>query len=242
MSAGSAISCAQNPSSDISLSGSQIGINYQLKNSSDDSDIGTPVPGDGNAITLPTGPVTTTTTIYVLATDPVTLCSTIMAGTAVITVIPEIGNNIISSSPSVCVGSSPDPLMGATPTGGDGDYYYVWQSSTDNITFVNADGINDNQNYLPDPLTNDTWFRRLITSGPCSSISNSVQITINPLPAIVDVTPATAQFCSSLILTASNGGDGTIYYQGTNPVGTRNRSWRFTTDSKCIRHILLQSI
>ncbi len=193
---GSAISCALNPSSDILLSGSQLGINYQLRNSSDNSDIGAPVPGDGNPITLPTGSITATTHIVVVGIDPNTLCTTQMAGTATITVIPEITHNTISSSPTVCTGSSPDPLMGDTPQGGDNTYVYLWQSSLDNVSFVTADGINDNQNYLPDPLTKNTWFRRVITSGPCTSISGSVLITINPLPAKVDVTPSSAQFCS----------------------------------------------
>ena len=214
---GSAISCALNPSSDISLSGSQIGIDYQLRNSADNSDIGAPVPGDGNPITLPTGSITTTTTIIVVGIDPNTLCTTQMAGSAIIAVVPELTNNTISSAPTTCIGSSPDPIMGATPVGGDGDYLYVWQTSSDGIIFVTADGINDNQHYLPDPLTQDTWYRRIITSGPCTSISNSVKITINPLPAQVDVSPALAQFCSSLTLRASNGGDGTIYYQGNVP-------------------------
>ena len=137
-----------------------------------------------------------------------------MNGTATISVTTEITKNTITSSPTVCAGSTPDPIMGSTPEGGDGNFYYIWQSSSDNEAFVNVDGINDNQNYLPDILTTDTWFRRIITSGPCTSISNSVQISVNPLPAKVDVTPSSATFCSSITLTASNGGDGIIYYQG----------------------------
>ena len=68
----------------------------------------------------------------------------------------------------------------------------------------------------------DTWFRRTVTSGPCTNVSGSVKITVNPLPAEVTVTgPLGGIFCANTVLTASNGGDGTIYFQGTVSGGTR---------------------
>ena len=63
---GAASICSITPSSDISLSDSQNGFIYQLKNNNGDTDINTPVQSNGGAISLPTGHPTSTTTIYVL--------------------------------------------------------------------------------------------------------------------------------------------------------------------------------
>ncbi|MDQ6528695.1 hypothetical protein RB618_05920, partial [Flavobacterium sp. LHD-85] len=51
---------------------------------------------------------------------------------------------------------------------------YLWESSTDNITFKSTDGIT--RNYAPNPFNVTTYFRRKVTSGTCTSISNVVSI------------------------------------------------------------------
>lgn len=98
-----------------------------------------------------------------------------------VTVQPAIGNNIISADQTICYNSSPSQLDGLTPTGGDGTYTYQWQSSTAATGPFNdiagATGIN----YQPGSLTQTTWFRRLVSSGPClNNPSNVVQITVAP--------------------------------------------------------------
>ena len=97
-----------------------------------------------------------------------------------ITVLPAIGNNIISADQTICYNTSPSQIDGLTPTGGNGTYTYKWQSSTAGAAgpfndISGASGIN----YQPGVLTQTTWFRRLVSSGPClNNPSNVVQITV----------------------------------------------------------------
>ncbi len=206
---------------EIGLDGSQPGVRYQLVNTANNSPIGSPVDGISGPITLSAGILTVTTNVGVMATEQTHSCSILMNGTAIITVIPVITNNTVTSAATVCSGSVPSLVAGSIPQGGDGNYFYFWESSTNGTAFIPADGVNDNQSYAPGLLTSDTWFRRTVISGPCSNTSSAFKITINPLPAATLVTgPLGGVFCASTILEASNGGDGVIYYQGTTPNNT----------------------
>ena len=144
-----------------------------------------------------------------------------MTGTPTVTVIPAITDNSIGSSQTACPGSAPLRLDGSVPVGGIGNFLYKWQISFDNFsTYSDAPGVNDGQNYYPDIVTKDTWYRRIVISDICSSLSNAVKMTLGALPAVVSVEgPAGGRFCGSVILTASlvdgTGTTGTIYYQNT---------------------------
>jgi hypothetical protein len=56
-------------------------------------------------------------------------------------------------------------------------------------------------------------------AGPCTAATSTVNITVNALPTTVTVTGG-GTACGSATLTASNGGSGTIFYQGTTSGGT----------------------
>jgi hypothetical protein len=101
-----------------------------------------------------------------------------------LTVNPVISNNSIGSTQTICFGQTPIILSGSTSTGGNGTYTYLWENSSDNITFTPATGVNNLVNYSPPSLIQTTWYRRVVTSGGCTSTSNSIQITVNPLPTI----------------------------------------------------------
>src|SRR5690606_14734638 len=60
--------CSGNTSM-IVVTGSQLGVSYQLRNNADNSAIGGPVAGTGGDINLPTGALTANTTFNVLATQ-----------------------------------------------------------------------------------------------------------------------------------------------------------------------------
>ena len=72
---------------------------------------------------------------------------------------------------------------------------------------------------------NSTRTYRVTVSDECSSSAQADQlITVNPLPATPTVTGG-GTFCSTsapITLNASNGNDGTIYYQGITLNGTSN--------------------
>jgi len=145
-------------------------------------------------------------------------CGTLYSNTVTITVIPEITGNTISSDQIICSGSSPAQLAGPIPAGGSGVYTYQWQSSTTAATgpFTNISGAN-NQNYSPAALTQTTYFRRVVTSGVCTSQSNAVTVTVNP--SIANNTISAAQtICyntspSQLTGSTPTGGSGAYTYQ-----------------------------
>ena len=135
-----------------------------------------------------------------------------------IVVQPEIRQNRLQFDTVICAGQQPPPLHAAfaSPIGGDGTYAYVWEESTDGINFAPATGINDQASYQP-PVLNDTvYYRRLVFSGKCASISDTITITV--LPVIgnnavgADQTICQGDTFAQLTGTPPTGGDGVYNY------------------------------
>ncbi|WP_146867377.1 Ig-like domain-containing protein, partial [Chitinophaga cymbidii] len=128
--------------------------------------------------------------------------------TVLLTNLAPIINNVIEEDQLICSGDQPEEITAVgTPTGGNGSYTYQWQRSTTSATsgFMNigsATGIN----YQPPALTQTTWYRRVVTSGACTSNSNAVEITVSTaVPNIVSTPPDTSVQCYT-------GTDYTIYF------------------------------
>ncbi|MDZ7737945.1 MAG: gliding motility-associated C-terminal domain-containing protein [Bacteroidales bacterium] len=104
----------------------------------------------------------------------------------VVNVNPAILDNTIStlsgaSDTIICYGQTPLQLKGEIPSGGDGFYNYEWQHSDDGLTWSTATGTFDQPDYNPPLLTDTTWYRRIVLSGVCETVSNEVKITVLPL-------------------------------------------------------------
>ena len=89
----------------LTIASSEVGTTYQLRNNADNSLIGSPVPGDGGTISLPTGPLTGTTTFNVLATIVATGCSAQLTGIATVVTVPN-GPVTTISNVNVCTGAT----------------------------------------------------------------------------------------------------------------------------------------
>ncbi|MDA3852886.1 MAG: PKD domain-containing protein [Bacteroidales bacterium] len=94
---------------------------------------------------------------------------------------------IIDTSPSdtISVCDMTPPLLEAhIPSGGNGQYAYQWQQSTDHINWTIAQGINNKKNYQVERKNNTTkltfYYRRKTTSSTCDVISNTFKVTIYP--------------------------------------------------------------
>ncbi|WP_213086920.1 gliding motility-associated C-terminal domain-containing protein [Chitinophaga agrisoli] len=108
-----------------------------------------------------------------------------------ITNVALVMGNTISADQTVCLNEIPAALTGGTLSGGTGTYTYQWQSSTVSAStgFVNI-ATATNATYTPGVLAQDTWFRRIVTSGPCANnISNAVKITVVNKPPVVVFVP-----------------------------------------------------
>lgn len=70
--------------------------------------------------------------------------------------------NIIGSPQTICYLNTPDQLVGSKPRGGDGNYTYVWQKKSKKTSWQTIAGATD-KNYQPDPLTDSSFYRRIVT-------------------------------------------------------------------------------
>jgi large repetitive protein len=141
----------------------------------------------------------TTTVTGIAVGTTVTLRWTITNGTC--TSVPDdvtlsnqspVTNNTISADQTLCSSEIPATLTGTTPTGGTGTYTYQWQSSTTSATtgFADISGATS-PNFSPGTITQNTWFRRVVTSGACAnSSSNAVALTLISQPPVVVSVPA----------------------------------------------------
>ena len=148
------------------LSGSDIGVNYQLQ--VNNLNTGTPVSGTGSAISFGNQGVTGTYTA--LATNASTGCSDYMSGDAIVNVTLP-GNNT-GGNKSLCSGSS--VTLGATATVG---HTYSWSPATA-LSSTN----------ISDPIANPTvttsyTLTEIITATGCTS-TNSITVTVNSLPVV----------------------------------------------------------
>ncbi|MBP9151712.1 MAG: SprB repeat-containing protein, partial [Flavobacteriales bacterium] len=151
-------------------------------------------------------PPTITTTTYYRRVVTSGGCSSISSSCGY-TIGTAIGSNTISPpSPSAfCVSGDPGNISGSTPTGGgSGSFSYQWQSSTNNITWSNIVGANSS-GYNPSTIGQTTYYRRIVTKNSCSSnTSNTVVITINPLPTPTITANGSLSLCTGGNVTLSS--------------------------------------
>jgi hypothetical protein len=100
--------------------------------------------------------------------------------TIYITLQPPVTDNRISSDQIVCTTVQPAILTGTYPSGGDDKYAFTWETSvsSDTADFKPAPGTNNRQQYTPEKLNTDTWFRRKLVSGMCTDLSHPIKITV----------------------------------------------------------------
>lgn len=118
------------------------------------------------------------------ATGIDTLTATVSDGintsqkTIYIQITPSIRNNQIIAPAVVCADKTTPPIQGSTPTGGNGQYLFYWQtaSSSDSTNFNQAAGNFQTVHYQPANLTATSWFRRMVQSGGCVDSSRTAKI------------------------------------------------------------------
>ncbi|HLO81057.1 MAG TPA: gliding motility-associated C-terminal domain-containing protein [Chitinophagaceae bacterium] len=124
--------------------------------------------------------------------------------TVLVNVGPALAAGTIAASQAICSGTAPAALTSATDaTGGSATYTYQWQSSSDNVSYADISGANTTV-YAPGTLTATTYYRRKVSDAVGSAYSDTVTITVNPLP-VMAVSPASANIfpLGNVALTAS---------------------------------------
>ncbi|WP_158824875.1 gliding motility-associated C-terminal domain-containing protein [Mucilaginibacter lacusdianchii] len=150
-------------------------------------------------------------------------CVTPAPSNAVAIVIQSALANNTLTAPAIttfCLSGDPDAITGSPPTGGSGNYSYQWQISTDNTNFTNIAGAST-ESYDPPVISTNTYYRRMVTSGSCTTplISNAIMFTVlNTIANNSINAPATTTFCVNgdaavLIGNTPTGGNNTYAYQ-----------------------------
>ncbi|MFN5182429.1 MAG: beta strand repeat-containing protein, partial [Bacteroidota bacterium] len=182
----------------VTVANSQTGFTYQLRDNSNNSNIGTPVTGTGSTINLPTGNLTSTTTFNVLATavSPST-CSGQLTNTVTINVTAAPAAPTGTATQTFCSSSNPT-IASLTATGTSIQWY---SASTGGSPLASTTTI-----------TNGTIYYATQTVSGCESTTRlPVTVTVTTAPS-ASISYAGSPFCTSLAtaqsvtLTGTNGG------------------------------------
>jgi hypothetical protein len=162
-------------STNIQVINSENGVLYQLKDDSDDSDVGPAVPSTGGTINLPTGLISTTTTYYVLATNGT--CSIELTDKETVTVSPSPNPALVvaAASSPLCVGGTTDIAVAASESG----VTYQLRNSAGNVD-VGGPLLGDGGTLIfpTNALATTTTFNVLATAPGCPPVQLTMTATV----------------------------------------------------------------
>ncbi len=130
-------------------------------------------------------PSLTTTSFYRVIVTSVNGCGILFTNIIKIKVYAPFVGSDVQSNDTICYDFIPDTLRLITnPTGGNGVYNYQWQSSTNNVNWVNITG-QTNKLYKPNAIKVTTYYRVIIFSGAGCGSYTSNAVTIKVWPSII---------------------------------------------------------
>ncbi|NBV14488.1 MAG: hypothetical protein EBS07_10535, partial [Sphingobacteriia bacterium] len=126
-----------------------------------------------------------------------------------------IGSNTIISNQTLCSGATASLLTGSLPSGGNGNYSYNWETSSNQTNWINTGIIT--QDYTPGSLTSTTYYRRQVAAGICiPSTSGLLTIRVDPQISGNNITQHQTICSGTVFLTLSgavpSGGNGLYAY------------------------------
>lgn len=177
--------------SDIEVAASEAGVSYQLRNNADNSLIGPAVAGTGGTITLPTGPLTATTTFNVLAIRGI--CTAVqLTTTATVTVAGAInaGLTVTATASPICEGTSSSIQIAGSEVGVT---YQLRNDADDSLIGTPIAGTGGTITISTGVLTTATTFNILASNGTCAiELANqaTVAVDVDPDPTLTVTGPA----------------------------------------------------
>jgi gliding motility-associated-like protein len=178
--------CADNNTRPVIFGGNLTGMIYNWTNS--DPSIGLPATGTGNIPSfLATNATAAPLTGYIQVTPELNGCKGNMVTVTRINVNPPIIGNSIENYPTIaCAGQPVGPFVANYPSGGDGfSYAFQWLISADGVTYAAIPSVNaQNRRFTATAQTADNWYKIQITSGGCSTLSDSVKVVLGAIPVI----------------------------------------------------------
>jgi hypothetical protein len=209
--------CAGGTGVAVGLSGSQIGVNYQLFNGA--SPVGSPVAGTGSALSF--GNQTTAGTYTVVGTLGATGCTANMTGSAVVTVNPTPSIFNVTGGGSFCSGGT-GVAVGLTGSQ-TGVNYQLFRGASPVGSPVAGTGSAIS---FGNQTTAGTYtvVGTNATAGCSTNMTGSAVVTVNPTPSIFNVTGG-GSFCTggtgvAVGLSGSQTGVNYQLFNGASPVGS----------------------
>jgi len=160
----------------IRVANSEVGVNYQLRNDSDNSTIGAVVPGTGTTIDLPTGTLSTITAFNVLASTGT--CSIQLTNKVTITMDVAPNATITVSSSTTCSGVDTSVDLASEA----GVIYQLRLDADDSPVGAAIIGNGSTAKIHVDAPTSTATYNILATRASCS-IELTTLATVTVLPA-----------------------------------------------------------
>ena len=210
--------CVGGPGSDISLSRSDAGINYQLYNGS--TPVGIAIPGTGSPLDF--GLQAVTGTYKVVATNTTTTCTSTMAGTTTIATDPAPVNYAVTNGGGYCAGGAGVRVSLAGSNTGISYQLYRDGSSTG----APVAGTGFSLDFSLQTIAGNYSVIATNSSTSCTKrMADSVAVIINPLPTPNSFIGGASAYCAGgagidLSLTGSQTGVNYQLYNGTALVGS----------------------
>ena len=172
----------------VRISGSEVGVKYQLLDSASATLVGSAAAGNGGLISLTTGTLTSSATYYIEATDTTGIsdCSVHLVNTSRITVEgANISLAVTTSDSAVCLGDSVNILV---QTENDGGLSYQVKRTSDNANVGSAfvgDGSVITQSSGAMTAT-DTFYVEITGAGCTSTMTSMPYAVLNSPPTATD--------------------------------------------------------
>ncbi|WP_343672472.1 DUF6443 domain-containing protein [Chitinophaga sp.] len=166
-----------------------------------------------NALTYSTTNLTATRYYRIVSTsNGVSVTSAV----STVNVYPQLTSVLSWSGTYINYNTAPGQITN-TRTGGNGTYTYVWQQSTDNVTWTNISGATA-QNYSSPALTATRYFRVNTASNGVTVTSNVITVNVYPILSAGTVSPASGEIIQGntsgqISGTIPTGGSGSYTYQ-----------------------------
>lgn len=209
--------CAGGSGMPIYLTGSQVGVNYQLYNGA--SAVGSPMAGTGAALSY--GLFTATGTYTIVATTASGGCTNNMTGSVTITINAAPTAYTVTGGGSLCSGAAGVAVGLASSDAGVN--YQLYRGTT--AVGSTVAGTGSAITFGAQTVSGTYSVKGTSSGGGCmTNMTGSVGVTVNALPAIVSMTGG-GGYCSGgsgVAVGLAGSGIGISYqlYLGTSPVGS----------------------
>jgi hypothetical protein len=177
----------------VTVSLSESGVNYQLRNALGNVNIGTPVSGNGGSIDLPTGNLAASTTFNVLATNANTGCAVQLVQTKTVTVTSTV--TIANFSPTTSIRCQGAGTETTTTTATNNTVAIVYSLDASSLAFTG-----NSINATTGAVTYSAGWSGIATitatvTGCNGSVSTTHVATTTPTVNIAAFSPATSTRC-----------------------------------------------